>query len=54
MWTQRNDPINFRKVLKIPGFFQFCGRQMLFCTTLSTEIYSIMGQCMGQLVDPNF
>ena len=23
---------------------------MLFCATLSTGIYSIMGQCMGQVV----
>ena len=27
---------------------------MLFCATLSTKIYSIMGQCMGQVVDPCF
>ena len=27
---------------------------MLFCATLSTENYSIMGQCMGQVVDPCF
>ena len=27
---------------------------MLFRATLSTKIYSIMGQCMGQLVDPCF
>ena len=27
---------------------------MLFCAILSTEIYSIMGQRMGQIVDPCF
>ena len=27
---------------------------MLFCATLSTKNYSIMGQCMGQMVDPCF
>ena len=27
---------------------------MLFCATFSTKIYSIMGQGMGQMVDPCF
>ena len=27
---------------------------MLFRATLSTKNYSIMGQCMGQMVDPCF
>ena len=27
---------------------------MLFCATFSTKNYSIMGQCMGQTVDPCF
>ena len=54
MWTQIVDPIGLEKSFKKSKFFRFHSRWMLFCATLSTKNYSIMGQCMGQVVDPCF